>query len=183
MLRDCTLFVQGDVELTEAASMGGFSPGGYNVNAASTTSAPCYSSLSGTNATLVVSGNLKIVGGALDSRDKGMVIHARNMDLSTRGKFKGMILTQGAITINPYPTVTSSGEEASGETLNVQGAIACLGEVLEEEDLDDPTSPPALPPRLEGLVLKSTNLVFDPKYVRAFHRFGQPRIGLWRELR
>lgn len=190
ILRNCTLFVDGNVELGEFP----LDRSGFIVPTGSapprSLSADTPKSIEGNNATLIVSGNMKLIGGMLDCKDNGMVIHARNIEFSTKGDYRGLILSQGAIVINPYPVRTGETSSESNR-MHITGAVASRGEVVTEnagdEAGDSPqhgesgTEPPGSA-RLEGLVLKSVVLDYDPRYVKALHRFGTPRIILWQEL-
>jgi hypothetical protein len=183
-LKNCTLYVDGDMELTEfagapPAGSGPSSPEG-TTGASATTAA--FSSINGKNATLVVSGNLRLTGGRLDSMDKGMVIFARNIEFSTGGSYKGLILAQGAITINPYPKPPDT-TPTDMDQFHIQGGIACKGEVVNEELVSSASEPlPSSQFSLEGLVLKSVDLQFDPRYAKSLHRFGRPRLSIMHEL-
>ena len=196
ILNNCTLFVDGNVELGEfALDSKGFRV--FQINIPTEPQEPARS-IEGNNATLIVNGNVKLIGGSLDSKDKGMVIHARNMEFSTKGTYRGLILAQGAIVINPYPITEDQAGQPSegGDQMTLIGAIASRGEVVEEEDLEEEgqetssensagntTLPGASTTNcLEGLVLKSVILDFDPRYVKVLHRFGKPRISVWQEI-
>lgn len=197
VLKNCTLYVDGDFDLREFAvsesgevEADGTIPnirpsgnqGGHSV----------VSSLDGDNATLVISGNMKLIGGSIDSKDKGMVIFARNMELATKGNYRGLILSKGIIRINPYPNFSPlPGQSGVSDGMTVNGAVVCSGIYAPGEDeVDDSAS--SLPDSLKeifqkakvgGLVLRSVDLTFDPKYVKALHRFGKPRISIWQEIR
>lgn len=169
ILKDCTLFVNGDIELQE------FSPDG--------TSAPStidwgekLLSINGENATLIVSGNMKIIGGNLDSKNKGMVMLAKNMEFSSKGNFKGLILSKGAILINPYP-----GSSSTSDRLHIDGALACGGAVINQDTEEGFSS--ALPGVPEGLTLKSVELTLDHRYTKALHQSGDARVIFWQELK
>jgi len=164
ILRNCTFYLDGDLELIE-----------YNPNLEQNLNEGISGiSLDGTNATLIVSGNLKIMGGGLDSKDKGMVLLANNIEFSTKGNFKGIILSKGLILINPDVKNDSTNEE---NKLNIHGAIACGGVYVEgEEKLNIPI------PSNKGLILKGINLIYEPRYTKALHQFGIPKVILWQEL-
>jgi hypothetical protein len=183
-LRNCTLFVDGDMELTEFSGPAppGSTPPSQEEAASSSSSGSSFSSINGKNATLIVSGNLRITGGRLDSMDKGMVIFARNIEFSTGGSYKGLIMAQGAIVINPYPKPQDE-TPTEKDQLHILGGIACMGEVANEEIVSAASEPlPSLQFSLEGLVLKSVDIQFDPRYAKSLHRFGRPRVSFMHEL-
>lgn len=169
ILKDCSLYVDGDIELLE-----------YNLNdsAIPITSSDGETALSikGDNATLIVSGNMRIIGGSLDSKDKGMVMLAKNIEFSSKGNYKGIILSKGAILINPYP-----GTFSTTDRLHINGAIACRGMALKENcEEGSSTAIPGVP---EGLTLKSVDLNLNHRYTKALHQFGKAKVVYWQELR
>ncbi|MDQ7822005.1 MAG: hypothetical protein RDV48_04340 [Candidatus Eremiobacteraeota bacterium] len=182
VLKDCTLFVDGDVELSEyePGSLGQAQSMGCSLRKKLLRLSSSPSSIVGTNATLVVSGNLKITGGSLDSRDRGMVIHAKNMEFATKGTYQGLIIGQGAIVINPSLEAMADGTWSPSGGLTVKGAIASRGAVLDEDGEEATSSAGSL--ALKGLSLNSVNLTFDTRYVKSLHRFGRPRIAVWNEI-
>jgi|GEM_PF-2977803 len=172
VLRDCTLYVDGDVELLEYGSSENTMQSDEDAELSSQFKPM---SIDGKNATLIVSGNLKIMGGNLDSRDKGMVIYAQNIELSTRGSFNGLILSSGAIEINPYPEKNKQSSNIKEyENLKIRGALACNGIISNE------INKKAV---LAGLSLKSVDLAREPRYTKILNQFGIPCIILWREIK
>jgi len=165
ILKNCTLFVDGDVELLECNS------NGMQIESSKSPGL----SIEGYNATLIVSGNLKIMGGQLDSKDKGMVVLAKNIELSTRGDFRGMILSKGTILINLYNGVSFTSE---GCRLNILGAIACGGTYATIEDGESSATDSSL----SGLVLKGINLTFDSRYTKTLQQFGKLTVVMWQEF-
>lgn len=186
VLKDCSLYVEGDVELGEfSVDSEGFISTSHVHPSHTSKLEEATKSIEGDNATLIVNGNVKLVGGKLDSKDKGMVMHSKNIELSTKGNYRGLILAQGAIVINPYP-VKKGKESTEINQLHIIGAIASRGEVVnEEEEVEDQNGKTSNinNSHLEGLVLKSLILDFDPRYAKVLHRFGRPRISVWQEIK
>jgi len=184
ILRDCTLFVDGDLELLDEKVNRNDSVPVIPFQVGMAPNPKKYPSIEGSNATLIVSGNVKISGGSLDSKDKGMVIQAKNMECATRGDYKGLILTGGALTINSAPKEIAGAAVVKPEDielLNITGGIASLGEVAASGPGAMGPGPPG-GPELEGLVLKSVNLTYSPRYLKALHRYGRPQVIMWDEL-
>jgi hypothetical protein len=161
VLKNCTLYIDGDVELLE------------NNNEVSLNDVNTGLSIEGTNATLIVSGNLKLMGGKLESKDKGMVMFAKNIEFSTSGDFKGLILAKGTILINRSKMFSSLGYDSN---LKIRGAIACSGAYSRgnAETSEDTVS--------NGMILKGINIVFDSKYTKSLHQYGKSVVVLFKEL-
>lgn len=170
ILENCTLFVDGDVELLENNTKE------YSAEQTENLESEIPVSINGKNSTLIVSGNLKIIGGTLDSKDKGMVMLAKNIEFSTKGNYNGLILSKGKILINPYPFKTLSSPQ---DRLNINGAIACSGEYIKDSIEGGNTSASDYP---YGLVLSGVNLNYDPRYTKTLHQFGKPFIALWQQI-
>lgn len=172
ILRDCTLYVDGDVELMEYGSSENTM---QSDEVADPSSQLAPMSIDGKNATLIVSGNLKLMGGSLDSRDKGMVIYANNIELSTRGNFNGLILSSGAVEINPYPVKNTQNSNVKDyDILKIRGALACNGIISNK------INKKAV---LAGLSLKSVDLTREPRYIKMLNQFGKPAIIVWSEIK
>ncbi|MCE7871228.1 hypothetical protein DYH09_12725 [bacterium CPR1] len=114
--------------------------------------------LSGTNATLIVDGTLTLAGGRLDSHDQGMVIYARHLVMRAGGNFKGLIVADRSACFLPD----------GASTLNVQGAILTGGRPGAEG--------------IPGMVLRSVNLRYDPRYLKTLHSVGSFRLTGWQQL-
>ncbi len=114
--------------------------------------------LSGTNATLIVDGTLTLGGGRLDSHDQGMVIYARHLVMRAGGDFKGLIVADRSASFLPDGT----------STLSVQGAILTGGMPGAEG--------------IPGMVLRSVNLRYDPRYLKTLHSVGSFRLTGWQQL-
>jgi len=188
-LRNCVLFVNGDVTLSEMPAGWinddarafdrenvlddvGRTPGGG-------------SALAGDNATLVVNGVLTLTGGSLDSKDKGMVIFARDIRMASKGDFKGLIMASEGMRVGldpafasatstptpgsrPAPMPSATPAAPVGPPLTIRGGIICGGKVAGHE--------------LKGLELVSTRLIYDPRYLKSVHGFGEMKIAGWRAL-
>jgi hypothetical protein len=186
-LKDCVLFVDGDVCLSERP------PGWVNEDLSQIRkvadlqfrfSSGSGSALSGDNATLIVNGLLKLTGGSLDSKDRGMVIFAKDIQMASKGDFKGLIMASECFktSIDPYfgrsiipqrgvqgaQSASTALPTAPPQPLTIRGGIICGGKVQGSE--------------LKGLELTSTRLIYDPRYLKAVHGFGSLKIAHWRPL-
>jgi hypothetical protein len=130
-LRDCVLVVEGDLDL--GASTGDRQP-----------------ALVGSNATLIVKGNLTLSGGRLDAKDKGMVIYARNIMTRAAGDYRGLLVTPGSLCILP----SEAGH------LKISGGLVCGAYI-------------------RGLFLRSVELRHDPRYLKVLHGLGEFRVTGW----
>jgi hypothetical protein len=134
-LTNCMLYVDGNLDLSSALGAGTDAVG-----------------IEGTNATLVVNGTLLLAGGRLDSRDQGMVIWAKNIITRASGDYRGLIISQDAISIMPQP--------GSADGLSIRGAVLCN----------------------RNLILSSVNLTYDPVYLKSLHNYGDAVPTAWREI-
>ncbi|MGV8124352.1 MAG: hypothetical protein AB2L14_31785 [Candidatus Xenobiia bacterium LiM19] len=172
ILKNCTLYIDGDVELCES----------YYAETPQTqmekSDVEKFSSIEGDNATLIVSGNLRIEGGNLDSKDKGMVMLAKNIEFSTKGTFKGVIISKGLIVFNPYKYINLSNPQCKQEKLVIQGAIASYG--IKSNNSWIASSKRAYS---NGMVLRGIDLTYNPRYAKMLHQFGQAGVMSWQELK
>lgn len=131
-LRDCTLVVDGDLDL-----------GAYDSS--------LLTSLSGDNATLIVTGTLVVAGGELNARDRGMVIYANDLILKAGGEYRGLLVGANSVTILPR----------DDQTLTIRGGILCGS---------------------GGLLLRSAEVVHDPRYLKSLQGAGDYEVTYWARL-
>ncbi|MEW6283240.1 MAG: hypothetical protein AB1758_31820, partial [Candidatus Eremiobacterota bacterium] len=106
----------------------------------------------GSNATLVVEGSLMLGGARLDSKDRGMVLYARHLVMRTSGEFKGLIVARRSVSMLP---------DGDGR-LRMRGGIVCGGYPGAEG--------------IPGIVMRSVDLTYDPRYLKLLHELGQFRV-------
>lgn len=175
VLENCTLMVDGDLELRDSA-------------------------ISGSNASLIVTGNVLLEGGDISSSgDKPFVLYGKNIQISSGGKYRGVMLSPGTILLTPGG---AGGSAYGGEMLHIRGGIACSG-MYSPRTL--PSSPrpfdtedglllsgtsyrrPSASSMMKSdprqvLTIRCTSLEYDSLYMKSLNQIGVPALFFWREI-
>lgn len=148
-LANCQLYVNGDVYLVDQTT-----PGGHQVPG-----------IRGSNATLIVNGDLVVDGGQLDAGDQGLVIQCRNLFLGAVGNFKGLLLVQNSA----FVTGPGIGAPAGGEppVLELRGGLVCGKGCMQIHRRGTTESM-----FVDSLNFAATRLVYDARYLKPMHRYG-----------
>jgi hypothetical protein len=163
-LSNCLLYVDGDLELSSA------------VNSDDGTHVSPRPALTGDNVTLVVNGALTINNGVLQAGSTGMVIACRRLLLVAEGEFHGLILVSDTAVICPQTTMSGGTPPAP---LVIRGAIICGGWPV---TLGTVPGDDVLTVAAEGTALWSTDLEYDPKYLRTLNALGDYQLISVRRL-
>lgn len=122
--------------------------------------------LIGTNATLIVKGDLLIDQGNLDAADNGMVIMANRFLIRAHGLYRGTIIgREGGVFFGDL-------EETSSEPdLSIHGAVLVGGNRL--RFAGPGTALDGFPARnLKQFTLNATEIVYDAQYLRGLNQYG-----------
>ncbi len=175
-LKNCLLYVKGNLDLSAS---GPDAEGNVTVPA-----------LRGSNATIIVDGTLVLTNGAIDAQDQGMVIFCRRLVSQAKGHYKGLLLVQKSAAFFPA---------APGDRLRIDGAIICgdspiviqeaVQATAETPSGGDNAAPPT-PSRvsagrsvpLRGLRLWSTELNYDPRYLKTLNPIGSLSLVSMRQV-
>jgi len=111
-----------------------------------------------------------VTNGSVDAKDQGMVIYCRRLVCQARGCYKGLLMIKkSAVFFPPKP----------GERLAIKGAVICGDSpmVIQDpphEEFDAEGKPYLEQRRVEvrGLRLWSTDLIYDPRYLKTVHPLG-----------
>ncbi|GMU57533.1 MAG: hypothetical protein AMXMBFR33_66790 [Candidatus Xenobia bacterium] len=165
-LINSTLHVVGNLDLCQFETSGG------------TTIAP---SLEGSNATLIVEGNLLLDDGALDAVNRGMVIYAQSAVVKAKGNYRGLIMIRDGAVFYP----------GDGGALTIQGGLVTGARRAFFSLYQPPATPGGPPPppdpnyppfAVSGLNLFATVLTYKPAYLKSINAFGKYEPMLLRKL-
>lgn len=171
-LKDCVLYVNGNLDLVKGpAPRGGPSPSPSPTALAGT-------SIYGDNATLIVNGALRLEQGSLSASDRGLVIMADAISLESGGTYNGLIVARQELRIVPM---------SSSEHLSVVGSIFAKGSNVEEtKQWNDDTSSMQTVTTVtlldHPLQISSTDVRYDPRYVKALNQLGILTLKSWRSI-
>ncbi len=163
-LRDCGLFIDGDLELADISN---------GQDSQRTTS------LGGVNSTLIVNGTLILTNASLDALDQGMVLLCRRLVMKASGNFRGLIVVQESALIFPRGVAGEDdlGNPVAPACLSIDGAILCGGGPISlARYVSDELNPTDEQIKVHGLNLWSTALNYDPRYLKSLHRYGEMRL-------
>lgn len=161
VLNNCVLYVRGNLDFQGRGS--GFT-------------------LDGDNSTLIVEGTLTLEDTALNSGSQGMVILCRNLVLSGRGNFRGLLVARNSAIVVCK----------SSETLVIEGGIICgdrpvtyalydASTAVAGPDVDAEATLTTLvtPPSLQ---LAGAKVTYNPRYMRGLTGAGEFRVVSFQSL-
>ncbi|MBT9584833.1 hypothetical protein IV102_15925 [bacterium] len=126
--------------------------------------------LKGSNATLLVDGNLTIDGGYLDAGDNGLVIFCRRLIMKAKGTFNGLIVAEKGAAL--YGSGASEPPSEPGLVIKGGLLVGGIDLLIKPSPAGYYTKNQYLPLTIRGLTLTSTRIEYEPRYLRGLNRFG-----------
>jgi hypothetical protein len=160
VLNNCVLHVRGSLDF-QGRSAAGFT-------------------LDGNNSTLIVEGTLTLEDAALNSGSQGLVILCRNLVLSGRGNFRGLLLARNSAIVicrdqTSQPLIIEGGivcgnDPAKYALYNPAAAQSVAGPDTDAEAAVTTRESPA------GLQLAGTKITYNPRFMRGLNGAGEFRV-------
>lgn len=138
VLRDCRLYINGNLDLGEGG-------------------------LEGDNATLIVNGHIVVRDGNMEAAEKGLVILCNRLGVSAVGAYRGLILVRDCCAFTKMG-VTDPNHVEYFNPLEIRGAIICGGSEARMRLASQPESN-LTTTTIRGVSLSSARFIYDPRYL------------------